>query len=125
MAGVDETVLDKYVAAFEQADLEALAALLRHDVQLQMPPVPTWFAGRDAVLGFFTARPLHIPGGGRRLLATRANGCPALGTYIRQADGRYAPHSIQVLDTVDGEITRIYAFLDPDLFAVFALPPSL
>ena len=126
MAGVDETLLDKYVAAFEQADLAALAALLRHDVQLQMPPVPTWFAGRDAVLGFFAARPLRVPGdGGRRLLATRANGCPAVGTYIRQPDGRYAPHSIVVLDTVDGQITHIYAFVDPELFGVFALPPSL
>ncbi len=126
MGGVDETVLDKYVAAFEQADLAALAALLRHDVQLQMPPVPTWFAGRDAVLGFFAARPLRVPGdGGRRLLATRANGCPAVGTYIRQQDGRYAPHSIVVLDTVDGQITHIYAFVDPELFGVFALPPSL
>ena len=126
MGGVDEAVLDKYVAAFEQADLAALAALLRHDVQLQMPPVPTWFAGRDAVLGFFAARPLRVPGdGGRRLLATRANGCPAVGTYIRQPDGRYAPHSIVVLDTVDGQITHIYAFVDPELFGVFALPPSL
>ena len=126
MAGVDETLLDKYVAAFEQADLAALAALLRHDVQLQMPPVPTWFAGRDAVVGFFAARPLRVPGaGGRRLLATRANGCPAVGTYIRQQDGRYAPHSIVVLDTVDGQISHIYAFVDPDLFGVFALPPTL
>jgi RNA polymerase sigma-70 factor, ECF subfamily len=126
VGGVDESLLDKYVAAFEQADLAALAALLRHDVQLQMPPVPTWFAGRDAVLGFFAARPLRVPGdGGRRLLATRANGCPAVGTYIRQQDGRYAPHSIVVLDTVDGQISHIYAFVDPELFAVFALPPGL
>ena len=58
-------------------------------------------------------------------MATRANGCPALGTYIRQEDGIYSPHSIQVFDTVDGQITHIYAFLDPELFAVFALPASL
>ena len=126
VGGVDETVLDKYVDAFERADLEALTALLRHDVQLQMPPIPTWFAGRDAVLAFFATRPLRVPGDDRRrLLVTRANGCPAVGSYIRQEDGTYAPHSIQVLDTVDGQITHIYAFLDPELFAVFALPPRL
>jgi RNA polymerase sigma-70 factor (ECF subfamily) len=126
VAGVDESVLDKYVAAFEQADLAALAALLRRDVALQMPPVPTWFAGRDAVLGFFAARPLRVPGdGGRRLLATRANGCPAVATYVRQDDGTYAPHSIQVLETIDGQIAHIYAFVDPELFGVFALPPRL
>jgi len=125
MGRVDETVLDKYVAAFEEADLPALAALLRHDVQLQMPPVPTWFAGRDAVLGFFTARPLRYPDRRRRVLVTRANGCPALGTYVRQPDGSYVAHSIQVLDTAGGEITHIYAFLDRELFRRFALPLTL
>jgi RNA polymerase sigma-70 factor, ECF subfamily len=122
MAGVDQTVVDKYVAAFERADLAALAALLRHDVQLQMPPVPTWFAGRDAVLGFLAAR---APQRRWRIVVTGANGCPALGTYIRQPDGSYAAHSLQVLDTAGGEITHIYAFLDQDVFRAFGLPLSL
>jgi RNA polymerase sigma-70 factor, ECF subfamily len=117
--------VDKYVAAFEQADLAALAALLRHDVQLQMPPVPTWFAGRDAVIGFFASRGSHSSKRRWRFVATQANGCPALGAYVRQPDGSYAPHSIQVLDTAGGEITHIYAFIDPELFPTFGLPAGL
>jgi RNA polymerase sigma-70 factor (ECF subfamily) len=62
---------------------------------------------------------------GRRVVATGANGCPALATYTRMNDGTYVAHSVQVLETVDGEITHIYAFLDTDLFAAFGLPLAL
>src|SRR5690242_8903496 len=44
-------VLDGYIAAFERADVDRLVDLVRADVELEMPPVPTWFTGRDAVLG--------------------------------------------------------------------------
>jgi RNA polymerase sigma-70 factor (ECF subfamily) len=120
---VDRVLLEQYIAAYENADLPALAALLRHDVQLEMPPILTWFTGRDAVLEFFATRPLRSPG--RRVIATRANGCPALASYQLERDGMYGAHSIQVLETMDGVITHIYAFLDTGLFPVFGLPLSL
>jgi RNA polymerase sigma-70 factor (ECF subfamily) len=120
---VDRVLLEQYITAYEKADLPGLAALLRHDVELEMPPIPTWFTGRDAVLRFFAARPLRSPG--RRALATRANGCPALASYGLEPDGTYAAHSIQVLETMDGKVTHIYAFLDIRLFRVFGLPLSL
>ena len=82
-----------------------------------------WFAGRTAVLEFFATRPLRSPG--RRVLATRANGCPALASYGLEPDGTYAAHSIQVLETMDGKVTHIYAFLDTSLFRLFGLPLSL
>jgi RNA polymerase sigma-70 factor (ECF subfamily) len=123
MSDVDETLLDKYVTAFEAADLAALASLLRHDVELEMPPIPTWFAGRAAVMEFFATRALRSPG--RRLVATRANGCPALASYRLERDGTYAAHSIHVFETTDGEIRHIYAFLDVNLFTAFGLPLSL
>jgi RNA polymerase sigma-70 factor, ECF subfamily len=117
---IDEQVLARFVTAFETADLAALTALLRHDVELEMPPIPTWFTGRDAVAGFFAYRALA--GGARRLLPTRANGCPAAATYVLATDGRYHAHSIQVLETDGAEITHVYAFLDTDLFANFTMP---
>ena len=122
MNDADSVLLERYIAAYEDADLPALAALLRDDVQLEMPPIPTWFTGRDAVLEFFATRALRSPG--RRVIATRANGCPALASYQRRPDGMYAAHSIQVLETADGAVTHIYAFLDPRLFPVFGLPLS-
>jgi RNA polymerase sigma-70 factor (ECF subfamily) len=124
MDEVDTSLVDSFIAAFESADIPALAALLRHDVELEMPPIPTWFAGHSAVVEFFATRALRSAGG-RRVLATRANGCPAVATYTCTEDGTYAAHSVQVLETVDGKITHIYAFLDTDLFGVFDLPLAL
>jgi RNA polymerase sigma-70 factor (ECF subfamily) len=123
MSDVDQMLLNEYMTAFENADVPALAALLRHDVELEMPPIPTWFAGRSAVVEFFATRALQGPG--RRVVATRANGCPALASYTLQADGTFTAHSVQVLETADGEITHIYAFLDTELFRAFDLPLSL
>src|ERR1700687_121863 len=41
----------RLAAAIEDADGSALAELLREDVALEMPPVLTWFTGRQAVAG--------------------------------------------------------------------------
>src|SRR5215472_8115145 len=43
-------LLDRFAAAFERADVNALAELLREDVALEMPPLLTWFTGRQAVV---------------------------------------------------------------------------
>jgi RNA polymerase sigma-70 factor (ECF subfamily) len=119
----DESLVERYITAYENADLPALAALLRRDVELEMPPIPTWFAGRTAVLEFFASRPLRSPG--RRVLPTRANGCPALASYVLDPGGWYTAHSIQVLEITDSAVTHIYAFLDVTLFPIFGLPASL
>jgi RNA polymerase sigma-70 factor, ECF subfamily len=55
-------LLDRFAAAFENADVAALAGLLREDVTLEMPPLLTWFAGREAVTGFLASRAFTEPG---------------------------------------------------------------
>jgi RNA polymerase sigma-70 factor (ECF subfamily) len=117
---VDLELLNRFVTAFEAADMPALSALFRDDVRLEMPPIPTWFDGRDAVIEFFASRVLA--GGRRRLVPTSANGCPAAATYVADAEGRLRAHNIQVLDVREGRVECIYAFLDTDLFAAFGLP---
>ncbi len=47
---VERELLRRYVEAHERADLDGLAALLREDARLTMPPHPTWYDGRDAIL---------------------------------------------------------------------------
>ncbi|MFN2560364.1 MAG: sigma-70 family RNA polymerase sigma factor [Jatrophihabitans sp.] len=117
---VDVELLDRFISAFEAADMSALSGLFRDDVRLEMPPVPTWFDGRGAVLGFFTSRVLA--GQRRRLVPTSANGCPAAATYVAGVDGRMRAHNIQVLEVRDGRVAHIYAFLDTEVFASFGLP---
>jgi RNA polymerase sigma-70 factor (ECF subfamily) len=120
---VEAAVVARYVAAFEDADLEALTALLRKDVELEMPPFATWFVGRDAVAGFLGQRVFGH--GTRRLLPTSANGYPAIGTYFLESDGVFRAHSIQVLEIADGAIAHLHVFLDATLFPAFGLAPTL
>jgi hypothetical protein len=100
----------------------ALAALLRDDVEYEMPPIPVWFLGRAAVVDHLTRRVFTRP---RRALPTSANGHPAVATYSRAADGSFAPHGIHVLDTESGLISRIVVFLERSLFPLFGLPATL
>jgi RNA polymerase sigma-70 factor (ECF subfamily) len=116
--------VDRYMAAFENADLAALQQALLDTVALEMPPTPTWFRGRDTVVGFLGARVLTEPGR-IRLLPTRANGQPAVAEYVRDEDGIHRPAAIQVLDIVNGQIAHIAVFFDKTLFALFGLPDAL
>ena len=79
-------LLDRYAAAIENADASALAGLLREDIALEMPPLLTWFAGRDTVLRFVAASLLPGPGL-LRLVPVTANGQPGFAVYERGPDG--------------------------------------
>jgi RNA polymerase sigma-70 factor, ECF subfamily len=120
-------LLDRYCAAFENADMAALTALLQADVKLEMPPLPIWFTGRDTVVRFLVARAFTTPGD-VVLLPTAANGQPAVAEYRRTADGVMRAHSIHVLTAgvTDGTtgIAALTVFLDPALFTAFGLPPT-
>jgi RNA polymerase sigma-70 factor (ECF subfamily) len=120
-SGEMKSRLRRYVDAWSRADVEGLAAVLREDVTLEMPPHATWFAGREPVLGFLGRHVLTEPGTfAMRPVTPPANGQPTFALY---AHGR--AHALQVLDVTSGGIRRIHIFLQPDLFAMFGQPVSL
>jgi RNA polymerase sigma-70 factor (TIGR02960 family) len=113
----DRALLDAYVHAFTRAEPAALVDLLRADVELEMPPIPTWFIGRDAVVGFLGARVL-----GRdrwRMTPTRANGQPAVIVHRRAPEGEH-PYGVQVLTIARARVARITSFNDAALVPLFA-----
>jgi RNA polymerase sigma-70 factor, ECF subfamily len=114
-------LLDQFMAAFEHADVAALARLLRDDVVLEMPPLLTWFTGRDHVLGFYITHLFTEPDR-FRLVATSANGQPTAAGYHRDASGRYQAHALTALTMTAAGIARIDTFLDAGLFPRFGLP---
>jgi RNA polymerase sigma-70 factor (TIGR02960 family) len=116
-------LLDSYVDAFSRADAEALVKLLRADVEMEMPPIPTWFTGQRAVAGFLASRILRP--GLWRLVPTRANGQPAFVVYRRAGGGRYEAYGVQVLTLTGARVSRITAFNDPALVPAFGLAPAL
>jgi RNA polymerase sigma-70 factor (ECF subfamily) len=58
----DLALLNRYAAAFENADITALTELLRDDAVLEMPPLPTWFTGREQIGRFLHSDILRQPG---------------------------------------------------------------
>src|SRR5204863_323200 len=60
--GRERDLLDRYAAAFEQADVAGLVRLLTDDAIMEMPPQPGWFAGREAIRRFLASRVLTAPG---------------------------------------------------------------
>ena len=118
-----QSLLDSYVDAFTRADAGALVNLLRADVELEMPPIPTWFTGQRAVLGFLAGHVLASAVW--RLVPTRANGQPAFAVYRRADDSSYQAYGIQVLTLTGAKIARITSFNDPGLVPIFGQTPVL
>ena len=85
-------VLERFAAAIENADATALAELLREDVTLEMPPLLTWFAGRQAVARVAASHLLTGPGR-LRLVPVTANGQAAFAVYQREPGGAYHAHA--------------------------------
>ena len=118
----ERAVVERYLAAFEAADVPGLTRLLADDVVLEMPPVALWLAGREHYREFME-RVFAMRGPGWRLLPVQANGSVALATYAPDpATGGVRAHSLQVFDVAGGRVRRCVTFADPAVFGLFALP---
>jgi RNA polymerase sigma-70 factor (ECF subfamily) len=120
----ERELLDRYVAAFEQYDMDALIPLLREDASLSMPPYDLWLQGPEQLRTWFVG---HGSGcRGSRLVPVMANGAPAFGQYRPSPDGGHEPWALQVLEISDGRIAHLNSFLDTHrLFPLFGLPERL
>jgi RNA polymerase sigma-70 factor, ECF subfamily len=117
----ERELLNRYVAAFEHADMDGLVALLSEDATLRMPPQPS-MSGRLQIARFFLETVAHGDLTRIRHRPTWANGRPAVTIEVRAEDGRWIPHGISVLEIEEGEIAGIDAFLDPTLLPRFGVP---
>ncbi|HLK01051.1 MAG TPA: sigma-70 family RNA polymerase sigma factor [Streptosporangiaceae bacterium] len=111
-------LIDRFAAAWEAADIDGLARLLRDDASMEMPPHPLWVAGRDAVARFLGAQVLRSPLEWR-LVPIAANGQPAYAVYLRRPGEDFRAHCILVLSAGPDGIGRIMSFIDAELFPVF------
>jgi RNA polymerase sigma-70 factor (ECF subfamily) len=116
--------VERYVRAFEAADVDGLVNLLTADVVLEMPPVPLWYRGPEDY-GRFIARVFAMRGTGWRMLPLGANGQPALAAYAPEIDGSLRLHTVQVLTVRRRGISRNVVFQDPRVCAGFDLTPLL
>jgi RNA polymerase sigma-70 factor (ECF subfamily) len=111
--------VERYMAAFERADVEGLKRLLTEDVIMEMPPMANWFAGR-ANYGLFMDWVFRAAGTDWQLVPVAANGQPGFAAYQRAGDS-YRLHTVQVFTVAASGIGRTSVFADPEVFAAFGL----
>jgi RNA polymerase sigma-70 factor (ECF subfamily) len=121
----DRAMLERYVAAFERYDMNALTSLIREDATQSMPPFDMWLRGRDDILAWWLGPGIGCRGS-RVLPVGGANGSPAFGQYKPSPQGGFEPWALQVLELSAGRIVELTFFLDTaKMFPLFGLPPRL
>ena len=121
----DQALLERYVVAFQDYDIEALTSLIQEDAKQSMPPFDLWLRGRDDIFTWWFGPGIGCKGS-RVIPTVSANGSPAFGQYKPSPGGGYEPWALQVLELSGGRIAEFTFFLDTDtLFPLFGLPARL
>ncbi|WP_329064063.1 RNA polymerase subunit sigma-70 [Amycolatopsis sp. NBC_01480] len=124
----ETALLRRFVAAYESADLSAVADLLREDARAVMPPYPLWFDSRARIIGAlstsFDAESPYFTGR-FRMVPIRANRSPAVATYVcRRGESEFRRFGVTVLTVEHGLVAAMAAFETPS-FAPYGLPETL
>jgi len=121
----DRALLERYVVAFQDYDIEALTSLIQEDAKQSMPPFDLWLRGRDDIFTWWFGPGIGCKGS-RVIPTVSANGSPAFGQYKPSPGGGFEPWALQVLELSGGRIAEFTFFLDTDtLFPLFGLPARL
>jgi RNA polymerase sigma-70 factor, ECF subfamily len=129
----EQRLLDQYLEAFAEYDIDRIVALLRYDVVFDMPPLSLWVRGPEQVATFMAGQGAACAGS--KVIALSANGIPAYASYKPDPDsGTWLPWSVTLLEAdaaTDGgnaTLAGVHNFLAPfmpNLFTSFGLPERL
>jgi RNA polymerase sigma-70 factor (ECF subfamily) len=110
--------------AYATGDVGSVIALLTDDVVVAMPPLPLEYHGLGLAHRFH-ADVVFRNGRTYRLVATRANGQPAFGAYVRDPAGGPS-HALGLLTfTLAGDRIRAITRFDTIVLPYFGLPRVL
>jgi RNA polymerase sigma-70 factor, ECF subfamily len=119
-------LLDRYIAAFENYDIDELVKMFTDEAIWEMPPFDGWYQGPLAIA---TLTRVHCPAegpGDMRFIRTTANGQPAAALYmLNRETGKHEAFQLHVLDVQAEGVSHVVAFLDTSLFEKFGLPAAL
>ena len=117
-------IVDRFIDAIQQGDLDRVVALLTDDARLEMPPEPFAFHG-PLQIGQFLQQ-VAFWGEDLKVLPTRANNDPAFGYYRKDPNADvYRASGFMVLTVSEDQIASMTRFGDKSLFACFGLPRTL
>ncbi|QDO86933.1 sigma-70 family RNA polymerase sigma factor [Ornithinimicrobium ciconiae] len=119
-----EELLQRYVQAFWDKDMDALVGMFTDRAVWEMPPFPEWYTGPEAIARLIGTK---CPGQVHEMIMvpTAVNHQPAFGLYMKQPDGSFEPFHLQVLTLADAQVSHVGAFFDTSLFGLCGLPDSL
>ncbi len=120
----EAAVVDRFVDAFQDGDLNRVLDLLSDDARLSMPPEPIQCNGPLAIVGYLQQR--HFWGPQLTLLPTRANNQPAFVYYLADPDAAVSrANGVMVLTIIDNHISTLTRFGGANVVARFGLPLTL
>jgi RNA polymerase sigma-70 factor (TIGR02960 family) len=124
-SAAERDLVGRFAEAFESGDVGSVVALLSEDARLTMPPESMEYVGAREIERFFST----VPAGGEldrfKLVATRANGQPAFGCYLRTHEGPLRAYGLMVLTLSGDRVVAITGFPDTSVFGSFGLPRTL
>ena len=104
-------LVERYVDAWQSNDVQAFAAMLADDATFAMPPLATWYQGREGITGWAISWPLSGTWRWKTVL-TRANGQPALAFYAwEENEQAYMPFALNVLTFRGEQVSDVVAFI--------------
>jgi RNA polymerase sigma-70 factor (ECF subfamily) len=123
--GIEERqLLERFVTAFTELDVDELLSLMTDDVWVRMPPAPFEYRGTEAAHRFFTAVDAHRRGTDC-MVPIRANGQPGWGEYRRDpVTGLLHLAGLEVIGIAGAQISEITRF-ENTVAASFGLPRTL
>ena len=121
-SAAEQDLVARLTRAFETADVAGIVAMLTEDAWLTMPPLPLEYQGRELAARFLSA---VRQGRTWRLVATRANGQPAFGFYVRDPQAGVC-HALGLLVlTLSGSRICAMTRFDNSVLPRFGLPRTL
>jgi len=123
-SAAERELIARLTRAYDAGDVDGIVALLTDDVQLRMPPVPLEYQGRELAARFLTVVAFR-QGRTYRLVATRANGQPAFGSYVRDPLTGVAHANGLLVFTLAGDRISAITRFDNGVLPRFGLPRTL
>ena len=123
-SAAERAVAERLTRAYETGDVDAVVALLADDVAVTAPLAPVTYEGRPAA-GRFLRSGVFRDGRTCRLIATRANGQPAFGLYLRDPVTDVAHAYGMLVLTLAGRQIRAMTGFDNSVLPLFGLPRTL
>jgi len=123
-SAAERELIARLTRAYDEGDVDGIVALLTDDVQLRMPPVPLEYQGRELAARFLTVVAFR-QGRTYRLIATRANGQPAFGAYVRDPLTGVAHAAGLMVLTLAGDRVSVLTRFDNSVLPRFGLPRTM